>query len=256
MWIGEQAYQAFKQERLEVDEPPTQFHHKIKKNKLKTFTDIRRRPRSQGHAKEVVLKAERNLFGQMVLVAESRKLQVSDVLAHPLGPLPWALANGDGSLRKTNKAALARELEKNVSPAGVIPDPLATIIDGMSLVQKLKGNDKTFSQLAESALAHVFQECAKSRRIDVIFGVYKETSIKDAERAIRSAETGIHFRNIQTGHNIQQWRKLLCSSSNKTSLIKFPVDEWKGPQYREKLNEKVLYVVVCEQLCFKITKQQ
>ncbi|KAG0697409.1 hypothetical protein GWK47_003028 [Chionoecetes opilio] len=186
---------------------------------------------SQGHAKEAILKADRNLFGQMILVAENRKLKMSDVLAHPLGPLPWALASGDGSLRKTNKAALARELERNVSPAEVIPEPSATIIDGMSLVQKLKGNDNTFSQLAGTALSHVVPEGAKSRRIYVVFDVYKETSIKDAERANRSAGTGIHFKNIQPGHNIQQWRKLLGSSSNKASLIKFL-------------------------LCFKITKEQ
>ena len=79
-------------------------------------------------------------------------------MSHPLRPLPWALANDDGSLRKTNKAPLARELEKNVSPAEEIPEPSAAIIDGMSLVQKLKGNDQTFWQLAESALSHVLHE--------------------------------------------------------------------------------------------------
>ncbi|KAK5862616.1 hypothetical protein PBY51_017989 [Eleginops maclovinus] len=83
-------------------------------------------------------------------------------------------------LRKTNKAALARELEKNVAPADVIPEPSATIIDGMSLVQQMKGDDKTFTQLAESALAKVLHEGAKSQRIDFVFDVYKETSIKDA----------------------------------------------------------------------------
>jgi len=79
-------------------------------------------------------------------------------LSHPLRPLPWALANDGGSLRNTNKAALARELEKNVSPAEEIPEPSATIINGKSLVQKLKGNDQTFWQLAESALSHVFHD--------------------------------------------------------------------------------------------------
>ena len=253
--IGEDAYQAFKEERLETDTPTIQFHDTMTKKKLRTFTNIRMKPRSKGHAKEAILKADRNLFGQMILVAENRKLKMSDVLAHPLGPLPWALASGDGSLRKTNKAALARELERNVSPAEVIPEPSATIIDGMSLVQKLKGNDKTFSQLARTALSHAVHEGGKSRRIDVVFDVYKETSIKDAERANRSAGTGIHFTNIQPGHNIQQWRKLLGSSSNKASLIKFLVEEWKAPQHREKLEGKELYVT-CEQLCFKITKEQ
>lgn len=111
------------------------------------------KPHRQGLAKEAILKADRNLFGQMILVAENRKLQRSDVLTLPLGPLPWSLASGDGSIRTTNKAALARELEGNAPPAEVIPEPSATIIDGMSLVQKLKGNDATFSQLAGTAMS-------------------------------------------------------------------------------------------------------
>jgi len=100
-----------------------------------------------------------------------------------MGPLLWALASGDGSLRKTYNAALARELEKNVSPAEEIPEPSATSIDGMSLVQKLQGNDQIFLQVAESALSHVLHEGSKSHRIDVVFDVYKEMSIKDPSRA-------------------------------------------------------------------------
>ena len=111
----------------------------------------------------------------------------------------------------------------------------------MILVQKMKGNDETSAQLAESALAKVLHEGAKSQRIDVVFDVYKKTSIKDAQRSNRGADSGIQFRNIAPGHNIQQWRKLLCSSANKASLIKFLVDEWKGPKYREKLENKTLY---------------
>ena len=86
----------------------------------------------------VVLNAYRNLFSQMIQVTESRGLDMKDVLAHPLGQLPWALANADGSLRKTNKAAFARELEKNVYPAEAIPTPSRCIIDGIGLVQMMK----------------------------------------------------------------------------------------------------------------------
>ena len=88
-----------------------------------------------------------------------------------------------------------RELEKSVAPAEVIPEPSATIIDGLSLVQQMKGDDKTFAQLAESALAKVLHEGAKSQQIDVVFDVYKETSIKDAERANRGTDRGIQFKN-------------------------------------------------------------
>jgi len=41
----------------------------MSKKKLGMF---RKKSRSQGHAKEVVLKGDRKLFGQMILVAESR----------------------------------------------------------------------------------------------------------------------------------------------------------------------------------------
>ena len=42
------------------------------------------------------------------------------------------------------------------------------------MVQQMKGDDKTFAQLAESALAKVLHEGAKSQQIDVVFDVYKE----------------------------------------------------------------------------------
>ena len=73
--IGEDAYQAFKEERLETDTPTIQFHDTMTKEKLRTFTNIRMKPRSQGQTKEAILQADRNLFGQMILVAENRKLK-------------------------------------------------------------------------------------------------------------------------------------------------------------------------------------
>jgi len=109
----------------------------------------------------------------------------------------------------------------------------------MSLAQKLKGNDQTFWQLAESALSHVLHEGSKSHRLDVVFDVYREMSIEDAERSNSGADTGIQFQNIAPGHKIQQWRKLLCSPAIKTALIGFLVEQWKGPQQTEKLQEKV-----------------
>ena len=60
----------------------------------------------------------------MLIIAQSRQLHMKDMLSHPLGPSLWALVNGDGSLWKTNKAILARELEKLASPAEKIPEQL------------------------------------------------------------------------------------------------------------------------------------
>ena len=97
---------------MEDELPNARLHDNMAKKRLKTFSDIRKKTSSNN----VTLQADMNVFANIVPVAGSRHLQMSEVLPHPLGPLPWALANGDGTPRKKNKTALARELELQVLP--------------------------------------------------------------------------------------------------------------------------------------------
>ena len=69
--IGEQAYQSFKQERLEASSPKMHFHDKMTKKKLKTFSDIRKKLRNQQETKHAALMADRKLFGLTGLVASA-----------------------------------------------------------------------------------------------------------------------------------------------------------------------------------------
>ena len=69
----------------------------------------------------------------------------------------------------------------------------------MSLVQKMNGNNKTFGQVAESLFTQVLHEGAQSERIDVVFDVYRHTSIKDAERLNRGADTTVQYKNLVGG---------------------------------------------------------
>ena len=87
------------------------------------------------------------LKSEMLLVASSRNLNMKEVLKHPLGPLPWSLANCDGTMKKTNEAALARKLENMASTTEQVQQPSACMIDGMSLVQKMKGKNHTFDDV-------------------------------------------------------------------------------------------------------------
>lgn len=76
------------------------------------------------------MKADRRLFGHMVKIATSRSLNIKDILKHPLGLLPWALANFNGMLEKKKKtASLAGQLEKMNAPADCIAAPSTTVID-------------------------------------------------------------------------------------------------------------------------------
>eukprot|EP00058_Branchiostoma_floridae_P000336 XP_002585824.1 hypothetical protein BRAFLDRAFT_111039 [Branchiostoma floridae] len=95
--VGEEAYQAFREQRLESDPPQVNFHDTMTKAKLKTFTNLNKKVTVKAEKnQEVILKADRRLFAQMIVIAESRNLKMREVLSHPLGPLPWSLATPDG----------------------------------------------------------------------------------------------------------------------------------------------------------------
>ena len=106
-----------------------------------------------------------------------------------------------------------------MTAADMIPQPSARIIDGM--VQKLRGDQKTFAEVADCMMSMVLHEGTDSQRIDVVFDVYRDCSIKNAEREKRSLESGHEFRNIKADHKVHQWRKFLTHSKNKSLLIKF-----------------------------------
>ena len=54
----------------------------MKKAKLKTFTDLKKKTKVKAsNNQEVVLKADKRLFGQMIVIAMCRNLQMSEVLA-------------------------------------------------------------------------------------------------------------------------------------------------------------------------------
>lgn len=62
------------------------------------------------------------------------------VLSHPFGPLPWALVSPDDGARKTCKSSLAKQLLKFPCVAESLPSYPACVIDGMALIQKLRGD--------------------------------------------------------------------------------------------------------------------
>jgi len=74
---GEQAYLMFQEKRLDKQEIP--FFDRLPRMSLKTQNVAN---------KEIVLKSDHRLFGHMLLVSSSRKLNMKDILQHPLGPLP------------------------------------------------------------------------------------------------------------------------------------------------------------------------
>ena len=130
----------------------------------------------------------------------------------------------------------------------------AAVIDGMSLVQRLKGDQLTFEDVAITVLSVAMKEGVSCNRIDVVFDTYKELSIKNSERQLRGEESGHQLVNITSTQIVRQWRNFLTRVSNKTSLITFIVKEWRMETCRQKLEGKLLYANAGD-TCYRITME-
>ena len=245
---GQEAYLEFVNKRLAQG---VAFFDPLQKLKLKTFASLQAKKKASAADKVTMLKADHHLFGRMLLIAQSRKLEIEQVLQHPLGPIPWALANNDGTLKKTDKAKLARHIDKDISPANDVALPSASIIDGMALVHKMSGDNRTFAEVSEELFQTVLQTYPGSKRIDVVFDVYRDFSIKNAERVKRGSSQGVLFSVIIPTHRIKNWRRLLACSASKENLTHFFAQDWQNKQ--NKLGGKELFVTYGSK-CFRITE--
>ena len=95
------------------------------------------------------------------------------VFKFPLGPLPWALAETMGTLKKTFKATLLHKLEGPVEPLEEVSGDYAMVFDGMAYVQQSHVTNKTVGQLSTDLLQKILTTGSKAARIDAVFDVYR-----------------------------------------------------------------------------------
>ena len=179
----------------------------------------------------------------MAVVAQTLQLGMKNVLTYSLGSIPWSLATSNGSLRKTNKAAFSTFLEKLSPPTECLPDNTTCIIDAMSIVQKRKCNQKTFSEMTELLFSSFLMESGQCQRIDIIFYVYQDKSIKNVERFDkRDAASATAFKSILGSRKVKQWQSFIKGSINKIEFIRFMYKEWRKLHYRSKLMNGRMYL--------------
>ena len=101
----------------------------------------------------IILKADRFLFGHIIEMTQGCSFKMEDIMCHPLEPLPWTSSMTDGLLKMVNYAALATTLQKNVTVAEQFPGNSASVVNGMNLIQRVKGDQATFRDLAATILS-------------------------------------------------------------------------------------------------------
>ena len=56
--------------------------------------------------------SDRELFSRLVVIVQTRKFNLKELLQHELANIPLSIATSDGSLRKTQNASLLQEIEE------------------------------------------------------------------------------------------------------------------------------------------------
>ena len=114
--IGEEAYDSFSNVKgLKKRHRRNSSMIPWEKTRLKTFTTIERNKHVHISGNAAIWKADRSLFGRMIVIAQSRQLNMRAIFVHPRGPITWALATPEGL--KTSKTVLAHHLQKGAALA-------------------------------------------------------------------------------------------------------------------------------------------
>lgn len=241
---GRTAMKAFIKDRLVDKSVP--FHEPIKRMKLKTFASacVVKKVRSSEN-KLIQIKAERNVFGQLVLLSVENNIDLVVTLSYPLGPVPFALATADGMPVKTEKAKLMHNLELGIEPATKPPESETVYVyDGNATLQSLVSIPDSFDALAMM----VFNLLPKVPRVDFVTDTYSPMSIKSFERKKRGNSPKFMLSGPKT-KTPRDWKGFMSNDDNKTQLIKLLLDEWQKDAYAEKLiGRKVIFV--CGEECF------
>ena len=104
----------------------------------------------------------------------------------------------------------------------------AAVIDGMAIVRKMNGNKKTLRSILNALLAIALAEAEGSVRIDIVFDVYKDVSIKNADWQSRSNSVeAIVYKALFPSQVVQRWDSFKASPVNKANFIRFIASEWR-----------------------------
>ena len=223
---GRQQMKTFVEQRINSN--AVGFWEPIPNMKIKTFSSANKKIHVKSSDKLVTVNTDRDLFGRFLIVSNTRQISLKDVLSFELSPVPYSLANTDGSLRKGTKSVLCSLLEKDVNVVQqltALPNPTVVIIDGMAIIQMSKSaGTSTFGDLSEKYY-NIFTAPLFSNncvQVHVDFDQYWENSIKEGERERRGASVGLEVRiGGPTTPVPRQWGKYISNPKNKVRVRLF-----------------------------------
>ena len=232
---GQKRFEEFVRERL-LPTSKLSVWDKMKKFKLKTFSNWMAKAKVRVGDKVFKLREERELLGRFLIIQRSRpelvpKLEET-IGKYEMSVVPRSLCAVDGSLYiPTNKASLMHAFEEvkadspleSATPLDIAPVTgrllRVLIVDAMAVVQSMKKTPtmKNLSNLQEAFIKRIkgmvvcYDECR------VVFDRYLDQSLKNKTRQKRAA-TSIEFQIHPEMKLTMPLKEILSSSKTKSSL--------------------------------------
>ncbi|KAL8573826.1 hypothetical protein ACOMHN_019099 [Nucella lapillus] len=213
---GKEAFNIFITERL-VNKTLS-FHAPLKKVGLKTFASVHKTKTVRASSnKTIQVAAQRDIFGQLMMISQENNINLQKVMCYPLSPIPWSMATPDGMPAKTDKSKLMQLLEKEQVLQDLDRSKCTSIVDGMVLLHSLTALPSTFAELADKVLRCL----PASTRVDFVADTYHPDSIKMMERIRRGQSETF----LLSGPNT----KVKYVNQLRFDLLKEKFDTKKGP---------------------------
>ena len=171
----------------------------------------------------IAIISDRQTFARMHLVQQSSNLDIRRVLKYELGADPHAVANLEGSLRRSVESKLMVFLENDIRIGPSLPSNTIFIFDGMAIFQKLSPELKIFGEILDEILQWIFIE-GGGKLLFFVAKPYFENSIKLLERDRRN-------RNDFLKASITRWNQakplplnkfLKCSENKEQFTLSCP----------------------------------
>uniref|UniRef100_A0A7M5XM76 AWS domain-containing protein n=2 Tax=Clytia hemisphaerica TaxID=252671 RepID=A0A7M5XM76_9CNID len=191
----------------------------ISKNKLAIFNQPKQRSISNKD-ELTTLKKSCHLFSQLYIACQVRDSNLDEFFAHENTAFAPSLSK-NGNLRSGNKADLTTCLRKVVTETG--PQKVDTdclILDGAAIVNILKPTRaSTFHEYSKEFTQFVKNQITSVNRLDIVWDVYIEKSLKLSARTKRGK--GTRRKVLEDTRIPGNWQSFLRVDKNKEELFRF-----------------------------------
>ena len=201
------------------------IHDPIKKNNLQIFNVTSKKTVSTKESKVHILKNNAEVFGHLYIAMQNREGDLDNFFAHEIQSFPPSLSDLGNIYFPTSKSDILDCMKigsKDCNDENQAPcNPEVVILDGGAVIHTLSVKKvSTFAEFADKVFVpHILSQLKVADRVDLVWDVYLENSIKDSTRQKR----GLGVRRKVSG-NVKlpsNFKDFLSDPTNKTELFQY-----------------------------------